>query len=76
VDFGWPGLRTVGEFDGRVKYVRLLRPGQDPGDVVFEEKRREDDLRDAGLQVVRWGWDDLGDFDLVAARLRRAFRRA
>ena len=40
VDFGWPELRTVGEFDGRVKYGRLLRPGQDPGDAVFEEKRR------------------------------------
>jgi hypothetical protein len=27
-DFAWPELRTVGEFDGRVKYGRLLRPGQ------------------------------------------------
>ena len=41
-DFAWPELRTVGEFDGRVKYGRLLRPGQEPGDVVFAEKRRED----------------------------------
>ena len=34
-----------GEFDGRVKYGRLLKPGQDPGEVVFAEKRREDLIR-------------------------------
>ncbi len=38
-DFGWPDRRTVGEFDGRVKYGRLLRPGQTPGDAVVAEKR-------------------------------------
>ncbi|MDT7621951.1 MAG: hypothetical protein QOF99_2852 [Pseudonocardiales bacterium] len=75
VDFGWPELNTVGEFDGRIKYGRLLRPGQAPGDAVFEEKRREDALRDHGLRVVRWCWDDLDTFDAVADRLRRAFRR-
>jgi hypothetical protein len=37
-DFAWEAERLVGEFDGRVKYGRLLRPGQDPGDAVFEEK--------------------------------------
>jgi hypothetical protein len=45
-DFAWEAERVVGEFDGRIKYGRLLRPGQDPGDVVFEEKRREDAVRD------------------------------
>jgi len=74
VDFGWPELATVGEFDGRVKYGRLLRPGQDPGEVVFAEKVREDALRDEDLRVVRWTWHDLDNFDDVAARLRHAFR--
>lgn len=73
VDFGWPELRTVGEFDGRVKYGKYLRPGQDPGDAVFEEKQREDRLRDEGLRVVRWTWKDLNNFTTVATRLRRAF---
>lgn len=73
-DFGWPDRATVGEFDGRVKYQRLLLPGQDPGDVVFAEKRREDALRAAGLQVVRWTWPDLDDFAPVADLLRRAWR--
>lgn len=73
VDFGWPELHTVGEFDGRVKYGRLLRPGQDPGDAVFAEKRREDDLRAERLSVIRWTWADLDRFDPVTARLRRGF---
>jgi putative AbiEi antitoxin of type IV toxin-antitoxin system len=75
-DFGWPELRTVGEFDGRIKYGRLLRPGQDPGDAVFAEKLREDAIRDAGFRVVRWVWDDLDDFDDVVERLWAAFRAA
>jgi hypothetical protein len=75
-DFGWPESMTVGEFDGRVKYGRLVPPGADPGDVVFAEKLREDALRDAGLRVVRWTWRDLDPFDGVAKRLRRAFAAA
>jgi hypothetical protein len=74
VDFGWPRQRTVGEFDGRVKYGKLLRPGQDPTDVVYEEKRREDALRAEDLAVVRWTWPDLTNFAPVAARLRDRFR--
>lgn len=76
VDFGWPDLATIGEFDGRVKYGRLLRPDRSPGDVVYEEKRREDELRAVGLGVVRWGWSDLSDFGVVADRLAQRFRRA
>jgi hypothetical protein len=73
VDFWWEGMRTVGEFDGRVKYGKLLRPGQSPGDAVFAEKVREDRLRAEGLTVVRWIWRELDDFAQVAHRLRRAF---
>jgi hypothetical protein len=75
-DFSWPEFCTVGEFDGKVKYGRGLRPGQTPGDVVYAEKRPEDALRDLGFQVVRWTWDELSPFDAVAERLRRAFDRA
>lgn len=74
VDFGWPGV--VGEFDGRVKYGRLLRPGQEPGDAVFAEKVREDAIRDTGLRVVRWTWPELEPFAAVAERLRRALASA
>ena len=75
-DFAWPEQRTVGEFDGRIKYGRLLRPGQRAGDVVFAEKLREDAIRDAGFRVVRWVWDELDGFSDVVERLRRAFAAA
>jgi hypothetical protein len=75
VDFGWPELRTVGEFDGLVKYGRTLRPGQDVAEVLVAEKRREDALRDEDLGVVRWIWSDLNDFRSTAKRLRSRFRQ-
>jgi hypothetical protein len=74
-DFAWEDHRVIGEFDGRVKYGRLLRPGQDPGDVVFREKVREDAIRDEGWGAVRWVWPELGRPDRLAVRLRRAFVR-
>ena len=74
-DFYWEEFRTVGEFDGKVKYGRSLRPGEDPGEAVYREKRREDALRDLGLKVVRWTWDELDSFLAPTDRIRRAFGR-
>ena len=74
-DFAWEEQRVIGEFDGRVKYGRLLRPGQDPGDAVFEEKRREDAIRDEGWWVVRWTWLDLDHRERLGDRVRRAQER-
>ena len=74
-DFGWEDRGTVGEFDGRIKYGRLLRPGQSAGDAVYEEKLREDELRDTGRQVTRWTWAELGTPEVIADRLLRAFAR-
>ena len=50
VDHHWKAHRTVAEADGALKYAR-------PVD-LFEEKRREDRLRDAGYEVVRYTWDE------------------
>lgn len=69
-----PEQRTVAEFDGKVKYGRLRRPGEDPGEAVFREKRREDAVRAADQAVVRWTWHDLDDFAPTAAHLRRTLR--
>jgi hypothetical protein len=74
-DMGWRDHGLLGEFDGRVKYGRLLRPGQDPGDAVFEEKRREDALRDEGWGMVRWVWAELASPPALVARWRRALDR-
>lgn len=59
-DFYWEGSRTVGEFDGVAKYQRdeFLR-GRTPGQVVVDEKIREDRIRATGRSVVRWTWADL-----------------
>jgi len=76
VDFAWPEHKTLAEFDGRVKYGRLLEPGDDAGEAVWREKVREDLLRDLGWQVVRWIWSDLDRPAVIAERLRRAFLRA
>ena len=75
-DFGWARQRTVGEFDGKVKYGRLLEPGQDVGEVVYAEKLREDAIRDEDWRVVRWTWVDLRDFGPTAARIRARFASA
>jgi hypothetical protein len=75
VDFGWKDQQTVGEFDGKIKYGRLLKPGQRIEDVVAKEKEREDAIRDLGWKVVRWTWDDLHRPGVLCARLQRAFVR-
>ena len=67
-DFAWPGARTLGEFDGRMKYT-------EPG-VLWAEKLREDALRAAGWEVARWTWDQITTNPAaVAQRLFAAFRR-
>jgi hypothetical protein len=76
VDFLWKEQRTIGEFDGRIKYGRLLKPGQSMEEVLFEEKRREDALRDLGWQIVRWLWADLYRPGVIRDRVLRAFARS
>jgi hypothetical protein len=68
VDFLFREQRTVVEADGRVKYT-------DPA-ALWEEKLREDWLRDQGFEVVRAIWADHrdGGKDLVR-RILRAFDR-
>ncbi len=76
-DWRWRRPDVLGEFDGRIKYGRLLRPGQEPGDVVFAEKAREDELRDVtGCQMVRLIWSDYDRPNVTAARLARKLRVA
>ena len=68
VDFLWPAYRTVGEADGYLKY-------RVPGE-LYKEKRREDQLRELGFEVVRWGWADIRDRRAETAhRIRTALDR-
>lgn len=73
VDFWFPSLGVVVEFDGRQKYVDpTMLDGRRPSDVLWAEKRREDRLRalPAVRTVIRVTWWHLVDLD----RLRALFR--
>ena len=68
-DWWWPEHHCYGEFDGALKYGRALLPGQDPGEVVFAEKRREDLIREAtGMPMIRVVWQDYQRPKVLAAR--------
>lgn len=76
VDFAWPQYCLIVEFDGRVKYSTLLRPGETTVDAIVREKEREDRIREAtGWTVLRLTWDDLARPKRTAQRIRNAMRR-
>ncbi len=75
-DVAWTAQRVVGEFDGRVKYGRLVRPGEQAADVAWRERQRELAIERAGWDVVRFTWADVHDLRLVRQRLLEAFARA
>ncbi|WP_172120542.1 hypothetical protein [Actinomyces faecalis] len=59
VDFIWPELGVIGEFDGRVKYGRELSRGKIE-DVIERERRREIAIEQTtGMRLVRWMWGDI-----------------
>jgi hypothetical protein len=73
VDFWFPSLGVVVEFDGRQKYVDpSTLQGRDPGDVLWAEKRREDRLRTLPevTAVVRVTWWHLVEPDRLWALFR------
>jgi hypothetical protein len=75
-DWGWPELDTYGEFDGQAKYGRLLKPGQDVGEVVFAEKQREDDVREITKgTMIRLVWADYSRPRVTIARLKHVLGR-
>lgn len=69
-DFWWPQQRMVGEFDGKAKYGRLLKPGQRIEDVIEAERLREQALRRLNIWVVRWTWVDLDKPEAFAEMLK------
>lgn len=75
-DFGWLDLGLLGEFDGRIKYAELLRPGQTAADVVMEEKGRQEDLLSFGWHMVRWGSRELSSPPTFGRRLELARKHA
>jgi hypothetical protein len=72
VDAWFDEAAVAVEFDGRVKYTD---PWRDPGKVLWEEKRREDELRALDIRVMRVADDDVGRWAPTEARLRGLLAR-
>lgn len=76
VDFAWPEHGVFLEVDGRVKYQKLLRPGQDVVDVVLREKKREELVcRLTGWRCLRVVWADLENPVRTARWIRSELER-
>jgi hypothetical protein len=72
VDFAWPELGVFLEFDGFVKYEKLLRAGERASDVVVREKEREQEIcLVTGWRCIRITWADLAHPEILAAKIRR-----
>ncbi len=64
------------EFDGRIKYGRLLKSGQTVADVIKKERAREVLLEElTGLRMLRVIWSDLNDERALAERVHRIWAR-
>ena len=70
-DFWWEACRHLGEFDGKIKYGRLLKQGESSTDAVVSEKRREDAMRSTLHEVSRFAWHEVqpGETSRRMARL-------
>jgi hypothetical protein len=76
LDFALPELGVWFEFDGKVKYGPLVRPGETASDVIFREKNREDLVREiTGWRCFRIVWKDFLDLHALDARIRRFIAR-
>ena len=73
-DFAWEEYRVLGEFDGKFKYEPEAFDGRAVADVVFAEKRRENNLAFAGWTMIRWDDRDLRNGPAFASRLNRYLR--
>lgn len=82
VDFRIDGEMVVIEFDGLITYGRAENEPdpfgrrRSPNQVVIDEKRREDAIRELGYEVVRVVWSDLDDPVALARRIAAAVQRA
>ncbi|HET6910386.1 MAG TPA: hypothetical protein VFH54_13675 [Mycobacteriales bacterium] len=69
VDFDLKAYNTVGEADGRGKYLQS-------DDELWAEKQRQDAIEETGREVIRWNWRTAHAPDRVfAERVWRKLRR-
>lgn len=77
-DFYWEEFRLLGEFDGRIKYGRLLPEGQTAVDAVVREKDREDEMRATSCGMSRFVWSEVqpGSCNRRMARLQHELEQS
>jgi hypothetical protein len=77
VDFAWPQFKVFLEFDGKIKYQKLLKEGESVTDVVLREKKREEMIcRLTGWRCIRITWADLENPAATVAMIKRELARA
>jgi hypothetical protein len=71
-DYDFEGYDHLGEVDGKFKYFKpeYLR-GREPGEVIYEEKIREDRFKALPKKVTRWDWFVCISIPRIRARLLR-----
>ncbi|MCX4097859.1 type IV toxin-antitoxin system AbiEi family antitoxin domain-containing protein [Nocardia sp. alder85J] len=74
VDFLFPNIGVIGEFDGDPPGCTL--PRRSPGSGSAAAEHRETRLRELGWAVARWTWDELDEPGLVARRIETAAAQA
>lgn len=70
-DFGWKDPRVILEFDGRAKYFDYAPTDE----VIFNERRREKELVEAGWEIIRIEWDHLSRPWDVERKVKSALER-
>jgi len=72
VDFYWPELGLIGEFDGLSKYgeLRLYQRDMTLKQILMDEKRREDRLRRVSRDFVRLDWPKIENRRVLSEFLR------
>lgn len=71
LDFAFPELGIWLEFDGKVKYVKYLRPGETVLDAILRERTRENRIAElTGWRCIRITWADLADPAALERRIR------
>ena len=71
VDYFWRAQRKIGEFDGAAKYMRAEYSNNlTPGQIVWQEKKREDRLRRQCDGVIRIIWSETRNPSILDVQLR------
>lgn len=72
LDFAFPELGIWLEFDGKVKYLKYRREGENVVDAIVREKNREGRVAElTGWRCVRITWADLNDPVGLERRIRK-----